>query len=152
MTARELESVARAYLTIGAKNAGGLILSLKYSYIGWEKRNMPAIAPKDSCREMLPAAKGFDMSMSVIAKDNEVVRSFTLPMTGASRRRLSMIPALTADGGEPTITTNAHTSPMHSRDERLFLPMILCKTPTRKATCIPDTATTCASPDILIEA
>ena len=62
-----------------------------------------------------------------------------------------MMPALTADGDEPVISTNTQTRPMHRTDERLFLPKALCKTPTRNATCMPDTATTCARPDMLIE-
>ena len=53
-----------------------------------------------------------------------------------------MMPALTADSGEPTMMTNSHTSAMQKSDDLRFLPRMLCNTPTRKATCMPDTATT----------
>ena len=125
---------------------------LKYAYIGCENRNIPATAPNDSCRATLPAENGFVTRISARANDKVVALSFIRPSTGASIRRLIIIPALIADSGEPTMTTNSHTRQMHISDDLRFLPSKLCSTPTRNATCMPDTATTCARPATFIEA
>ena len=57
-----------------------------------------------------------------------------------------MIPARTAEGEAPVRNTKAQTSAMHSRLFRREAPSSSCKSPTRKATCIPDTAVICRKP------
>ena len=108
---------------------------------------MPAIAANDSWSETLPAAKGFAHKMSARAKHRQVVRSLSLPNTGASRKTESIIPALTAECDEPDIMTNAQTSVRHRTDVLLLLPMTSCKNATRNDTCMPEMATACASPE-----
>ena len=108
---------------------------------------MPAMAANDSWSETLPAAKGFAAKMSARAKHRLVVRSLSLPNTGASRKTESIMPALTAECDEPDMITNAQMSVRHSTDVLRLLPITSCKNATKNDTCMPEMATACASPE-----
>ena len=119
-------------------------------YIAGEMSIMPPMAPKESCSAALPASAGLISSITASAKVREVAPSFSRPKRGAISSMDCMNPARTVEGAPPVIITNSHTSTRQIRDERLFLPIMSCKKPTRKATCRPETATTWISPEVRI--
>ena len=111
------------------------------------KQRIPAIAPKESWRLTLAAACGFCKSTSASTVESDVAGSFSRRNTGAMSSIDCMKPARTADGPAPVIATKHHISAMHKSELRRVLPRIYCKNPTRKETCIPDTAATCIKPE-----
>ena len=149
-TAREAATTATGFLQ------GLVSLSARArqnrSVSGSARRIIPAMAEKDICRLMLAQLKGFTSRIRASAKARDVMPSFSLRKTGAIRRTDCMIPARTAEGVAPVIRTKNHTSISPATEEAGLAPKSSCITPTRKAICIPETATTCISPAPPMEA
>ena len=80
------------------------------------------------------------------AAESEVAGSFSRFTMGAASRKLCMTAARTAEGAAPVTATKSHTRTRQTRELRQLFPNRSWIRPTRKATCMPETATTCRKP------
>ena len=114
--------------------------------IGSASRIIPAIAEKDICRLTLAQLNGFSSRISANAAPSAVGPSFSRRKTGARSSTVCIVPARTAEGEAPVIKTKNHTSRIPVTEDAGLAPNSSWIIPTRKATCIPDTATICMNP------
>ena len=85
-------------------------------------------------------------SSSARIAESEVMASFSRRKSGAASTVLCIKAARTTEGDDPATGTNSQTAIIaKSAAGRFLLTRLLIK-PTRKATCIPDTATICKIP------
>ena len=107
---------------------------------------MPAMEAKESCRPTLAAASGLYSRISDRAAESEVIGSFSRFTRGAISSSVCITPARTADGFAPVTSTKVQIRPRAKRELSRPRPRSIWRKPTRKAMCIPETATTCISP------
>ena len=67
-------------------------------------QRIPAIAPNESCRLTLAAAKGFCSRIKKSAKESDVGASLSRSKSGASSTNMSITQARITDGDAPTMS------------------------------------------------
>ena len=114
-----------------------------------DRRTMPSVAAKLSCKLMLAAAWGFASKRMARMRDNEVIESLSRFKSGASSRQSCINTARTTEGVKPVIAANRKRSGTNRTALRRLLGKNRRTKPTRKETCIPETAVTCINPALL---
>ena len=107
------------------------------SFMRAENRIIPSTAEKDSCRLILPAAKGLERSSIESANEMDVSGSFSRLKKGAIKSTVCMIPALAAEGVFPVIKTKSHIRHKEVNAPLLLLPKRVRQNPATNEICIP---------------
>ena len=112
----------------------------------------PATEAKESCSAALFADSGSINSMAARTKESVVGASFSRRKRQADRAMLCMKAARTAERGKPVTAAKNQIGTRHRSALFRLLPKISRTAPTRKLRCMPETATTCITPDRLMDA
>jgi len=109
---------------------------------------IPATAAKDNWSPTLAADSGLHKRRKNSAAARADQGSFSRPATGASSAKAQMIHARSTDGLPPTARANTTITGRHTAARRRgSAPVSRLRRPTRKHTCIPDTAIRWATPE-----